>query len=166
MSGLFKLTDPIERPLSLHWSGSPDGQLNIPQKVPSILWCVFRLRKSSSSKTETVQRCHSTRGHTCVISPLTLMFRCHMTNILFLMAAPPPETRISGGNTFIIDSNCKVIFISKSKKTRRFWGAPSPLYYQNNKINVACVYIVKTQLYLLVVHWLSTTLGTTTCFSH
>jgi len=38
----------------------------------------------------------------------------------------------------------------------------------NVRINVTCVYsyIVKTQLYSLVVYWLSTALGTTTRFGH
>jgi len=27
-------------------------------------------------------------------------------------------------------------------------------------------YVVKTQLHLLVVYWVSTTIGTTTCFGH
>ena len=36
-----------------------------------------------------------------------------------------------------------------------FLDASSPLCYQNKKINRICVYVAKTQLYLLVVYWLS-----------
>jgi len=38
--------------------------------------------------------------------------------------------------------------------------------FRYNKINVICVHNVKTQLYLLVVNWVSNTTGTTTCFGH
>jgi hypothetical protein len=39
------------------------------------------------------------------------------------------------------------------------FGSSSPLCYQNNRINVICVYMDKTQLYLLVAYRLPTRLG-------
>ena len=47
-----------------------------------------------------------------------------------------------------------------------FLSVLSPLCYQTNKINVIRVHVVKTQLYFLVVYWVTTTTGTTTCFRH
>ena len=49
---------------------------------------------------------------------------------------------------------------------QEFFKVRQPRRVYQNEINVIRVYIVKTQLYLLGVYRISTTIGTTTCFGH
>ena len=74
-----------------------------------------------------------------------------------------PRDLLKGRSVGSLQVQC----LSDGDKQSRAWNGIVRTYHiSGKKINVICVYIVKTQLYLLALYWVSTTLGTTTCFGH